>query len=500
MPRTTPHLAAFALLAGLALLSGCNSGSREAATSSTQAAPGVTAGTTTPPSAVVSATTTPSSAPTAAGVGLPLTVAGNTYYVATTGSDAFPGTQASPLRTVAAALNLAMPGDAVVLRAGRYTEAGLSTQRDGGGSDATRIVLASYPGETATIVGTTSSHALSIDHSWITVQGLEIDGDFSSRDGIRTTNASNLIIRACRILNAGARVNNGAGDGIDIEGGTDVLVEDCEIFDCLAGSFAVQADSHGIVAGNFQRVTIRRCRIYRCSGDSIQFDPDRDPWDQMLIEDCDLYTEALPAAKASWAAGQVPGENAVDTKASPGALSQSFVIRDCRIRGFNSGWINNMAALNIKNDVTGVIERCVISDNVIAFRMRAPATGVVIRNCLTYDNQIAMRYEDGIQNLQLIHCTLADSSNTTFQDGGGGGLGSGFSTLNTLFEGPVPSEASDPSNQSANATTFVDAAARDYRLQAQSSAVDAASPSQVSVDLENSPRPQVGADVGAYER
>ena len=151
--------------------------------------------------------------------------------------------------------------------------------------------------------------------------------------------------------------------------------------------------------------------------------------------------------------------------------------------------------------MTGVIERCVIYDNVIAFRMRAPATGVVIRNCLTYDNQIALRYEDGIQNLQLIHCTIVDSSNTTFQNGGGGGLGGGFSTLNTLFEGPIPSEASDPSNRSSTATTFVSAAARDYHLQPSSPAVDTASPSTVSVDIENNARPQGGGpDVGAYER
>jgi len=494
------NVLALAIALGLSgLLLGCSSGSRSNTPSSSQAAPATTAAT-----AGSSGTTGSTSSGAAGGApvgsgNLPLAAGGTAYYVAPTGNDSAQGTVAAPLRSITEALTRAMPGDAVVVRGGRYTETGLRTQRDG--TSAAPIALTSYVSETATIVGTSGSHALSIRHAWITVQDIEIDGGFSGRDGIRTTNASNVIIRRCRIMNAGATVGAGAGDGIDIEGGTDVLVEDCEIFDCLAGSFATQADSHGIVAGNFQRVTIRRCRIYRCSGDAIQFDPDRDPWDAMLIEDCDLYTEALPAAKASWSAGQIPGENAVDTKATAGPLGQSFAIRDCRIYGFNSGWISNMAALNIKNNVKGVIERCVISDNVIALRMRAPATGVEIRNCLIADNQIAMRYEDGIRDLSLLHCTIADSSNRTFQNGGGGGLGSGFSVKNSLFEGSIPVEANDPSNQSATAATFVNAAAGNYRLQAQSPAVDAAVPSNASVDLEKTARPRgAGPDVGAYER
>ena len=333
MHRTTlRNTLALAALAGLSALLGCSTGSRDEhavhdSDNDRATAPGATA-----PGA-------PAPGSPGGNTGTLPVATGRTYYVAPTGNDTDAGTLAAPLQTIGTALALAMPGDVVAVRGGRYTETGLSNRRDGGGTNATRIALAGYPGETATIVGTSGSHALSIDHSWITVQNIEIDGGFSSRDGIRTTNASNLIIRGCRIQNVGATVNNGAGDGIDIEGGADILVEDCEIFDCLAGSLAVQADSHGIVAGNFDRVTIRRCRIYRCSGDAVQFDPDRDPWDAMLIEDCDLYTEALPAGKASWAAGQIPGENAVDTKATAGPKAQSFVMRDCRIRGFSSGWI-----------------------------------------------------------------------------------------------------------------------------------------------------------------
>ena len=67
------------------------------------------------------------------------------------------------------------------------------------------------------------------------------------------------------------------------------------------------------VGGSSDGLWILGNQIYENSGDAIQFDPDRDPWDAMVIEDCDLYTDALPTNQASWTAGQIPGENAVDS-------------------------------------------------------------------------------------------------------------------------------------------------------------------------------------------
>jgi hypothetical protein len=43
-----------------------------------------------------------------------------TYYVATTGNDANPGTEAAPFRTMQKAANMVGPGDTVLVRAGTY--------------------------------------------------------------------------------------------------------------------------------------------------------------------------------------------------------------------------------------------------------------------------------------------------------------------------------------------------------------------------------------------
>jgi len=267
----------------------------------------------------------------------------------------------------------------------------------------------------------------------------------------------------------------------------------------------VQTDAHGIVAGGgFTNLTIRRCSIYRCSGDSVQADPGRSPWSGLVIEGCDLWTGPLPSSKAAWVAGQIPGENALDTKtpASP-AGAQTFVVRDCTIHGFSSGWIGNQAALNVKEAVSGTIERCTIYDNVLAFRMRGATNGTItVKNCVVYDSTYALRYEDGIPNLRIHNVTFADSATAHFQNGGGGGLGTGFQALNGLFQGSVPAEAAGPSNLAVTTAAWVSAAARDYHLAAGAAAIDAGvTIAGVTDDRDGVARPAGAAyDVGAYER
>ncbi len=430
---------------------------------------------------------------------------GRAHFVAPGGDDAAAGTIAAPLATIRSAVDRARPGDWVVLRAGTWNER-VRTATDGGATDATRITIAGFPGELIRVA--VSGRALDVSHDGITVKDIELDGGFGSSDAVRTSNADRMILRGLTVKNAGSSsATAGGGDGIDVEGGTDILIADCEIFDCLAGDLANQRDSHGIVAGAFRRLTIRGCRIYRCSGDAIQADPDRDPWDELVIEDCDLSTGPLPAARGAWLAGQVPGENAFDSKASAASpLAQSFVIRDTRCHGFSSGWIGNQAALNIKDAVQGVVERCVVFDNVIAFRLRGPASPVTVRNCVVTDNQIGVRYEDGITDLTLLHNTFA-ANGTHFRDGGGGGLGARFTARNNLFEGAAPAEVSGFGSNMGIATadlaaTFAGAGARDYRLRAGAAPVDAGVAGLGVVDdHDGRARPQGGGfDVGAFER
>lgn len=425
-----------------------------------------------------------------------------THYVSDTGRIDNPGTWDAPFLTIQQALDQAGPGDWVLVREGTFSQE-LTTRFNGDALQGS-IVLAGFPGERVAISRT--GRLLNIDHDWFTLQDIEFNSNFGGTDAIRTTNADHLMIKRCIIYNAGTASNSGGGDGIDIEGGSDILIDGCEIFDCLSGDWNHQLDSHGIVAGNFNRLTIRGCKIYRCTGDAIQADPDYDPWDNLIIESCELFTNPMPLAKAGWNQGEIPGENGFDSKADPPSSAQSFVIRDCDIYGFNSGWITNQAALNIKKSVNGIIERCTIYNNEIAFRMREPAQPVTVQNCVIYNNAKGVRYEDGINDLNFLFCTFINNT-AHFTNGGGGGLGTGLRVRNCLFENAIPSEASfETSNIAINTvdfdTLFVDSATNNYQiLDTAVTIIDQGDAiALITDDRDGNPRPAgSGFDVGAYE-
>jgi hypothetical protein len=73
------------------------------------------------------------------------------FHVAITGSDADPGTQTAPLRTIQRAADLAQPGDTVTVHAGMYRER-VNPPR-GGESDTKRIVYQAATGEKVVITG-----------------------------------------------------------------------------------------------------------------------------------------------------------------------------------------------------------------------------------------------------------------------------------------------------------------------------------------------------------
>lgn len=75
----------------------------------------------------------------------------HTYHVSINGNDANSGTKTSPLRTISAAANLAMPGDTVRVHAGVYREQ--ITPPRGGNSGSERIVYEAAPGEKVVIKG-----------------------------------------------------------------------------------------------------------------------------------------------------------------------------------------------------------------------------------------------------------------------------------------------------------------------------------------------------------
>jgi hypothetical protein len=227
-------------------------------------------------------------------------------------------------------------------------------------------------------------------------ENMVIDGEFRSGNLVKIT-ADDVILRNCEI-----RQSSGNGIGVF---GTRVLIENCHIHHLLAGSFEDQEDAHGI-AGQWGEVTIRNCEISHPSGDCIQFDPDRLSSGSLMVERCTLWTALLKSDLAGFKAGQRPGENALDTKVKGEGPRCQLVIRDCHFHGWNQpAPIDNIAALNLKENVDAEVVRCLFQDNEIAVRARGPGErgGAQVRltDCAIFDTKTAIRAEDGIQILEL---------------------------------------------------------------------------------------------------
>jgi hypothetical protein len=223
-----------------------------------------------------------------------------------------------------------------------------------------------------------------------------VDSKWAGGNRVKIT-ADDVVVRRCEIRNA-------TGNGIGVFS-RNVLVERCKIHHLLSQTFADQHDAHGIT-GRPQKLTVRDCEIYYVSGDCLQFDPARDPWDEVVVENCTLWTGPLPADAAGFKQGERPGENAFDSKTPATGPRCRITFRNCLFHGWNQpGQVGMLAALNLKENVDATVENCVFRDNEVCFRLRGPGSrgGAKVRivDCAVYDSKLAVRMEDKLEGLKI---------------------------------------------------------------------------------------------------
>ena len=257
----------------------------------------------------VAPTPTPSltPAPTATGTPVPLSC---TRYVATSGDDGNTGTFESPWRTLQHAADVAQAGDIVCVHAGAYSE---DVAFSGSGTAEAAITFAAAPGETVTVQGSLTlapgtSHLQLIGFALqgFPIWGLTLEGDnhhvllshlnvAGGEAGVRMTDGnsgedpqygavSDVVLedsvirdsaytavdctpgpcdhttfRRLEISGAGLEAGFG-GDGLGLERGQDVVVEDCYIHD--NGGDGIDLNSRDF-AGNVTGIVVRRNRVVR---------------------------------------------------------------------------------------------------------------------------------------------------------------------------------------------------------------------------------------------
>jgi hypothetical protein len=431
-----------------------------------------------------------------AGPGLASAVAG-TWFVAPGGTG--PGTTAAPFGTIQAGIDAARPGDVVHVAPGTYRES-LRTVR--AGSSSARITIRAPEGRgTVTVHG--DGRVLTVGHPYVTVEGLILDGNYGSDDAVRVAGA------ATGFTLRHSEVRRTSRDGVDIGPAADVTIEDSLIHRALNAQGG-RTDAHGIVAGAVRRLTIRRTEVHTFSGDAVQVDPGRaDPgWNDVVIEDCKLWLMPLAAAENGFAAGTVPGENALDTKSSSALARARITVRNTEAWGYRNGLIGNMAAFNLKENIDATIDRVTVRDSEIAFRVRGPSAThpagawAAVRNAIVYGTGTAFRYEDDVQNLRIWNVTVGAGVARAFH--AAEAAGATLDVRNLLVLGStLPAQAGGhSSNLAVAASSFVDAGQHNYQLALGSPALDAgeAIPG-VTADRQGTPRPQgARVDVGAFER
>ena len=203
--------------------------------------------------------------------------AGTTYYVATNGNDAQPGTLVAPWRTIQKAANTLTPGDSVYVRGGVYHER--IVVNVSGSSAGGFITFAAYPNETPIIDGKGikvkadwDALVRISDRSYIRFQGFEVR-KFSSKKlnrvpiGILVRGAGEHIEllhnRIHHIQTRVQEVEGGDAHGIAVFGTRapqsyrDILIDGNELYALKLGS-----SESLVVNGNVEHFAITHNRVH----------------------------------------------------------------------------------------------------------------------------------------------------------------------------------------------------------------------------------------------
>jgi MYXO-CTERM domain-containing protein len=288
------------------------------------------------------------------------------YYVAPTGSDTNPGTQASPFASVQKANDAAAAGDTIWMRAGTYYSTTQIVLSKSGTSDTNRTKIWAYPGEVPlldcskyqTTSPGTNTPAILVTGSFMHLKGLEIGNSKVGASGdhsystVQTKGASHDTFE---LLN----LHHGFGAGLfidDTKGGGGHLILNCDSHDNydINGSQGDGQNADGF-GHHYQKTgdtsIFRGCRSWWNSDDGYDFIYQDVP---LIVENCWAMGSGHPVyGTASPADGNGNG-----FKMGGNVTNTRHMIRNCvawknKDSGFYSNhstgghtWYNNTAFQN----------------------------------------------------------------------------------------------------------------------------------------------------------
>lgn len=403
-----------------------------------------------------------------------------TYYVAPTGDDAAPGSQAAPWRTLQKAGNAAAAGDDVIVLPGTY--AGFRPLRSGTAQAPIRFLA-----QAGVVVNAPGPANSNNDDIWVRdVDHIVLDGfecAAAPRAGIAVqgepeANVTGVVVRNCFCHHSGTW-------GIFTGFARDLLLEDNET--------SYSANEHGIYVSNSgDRPTLRRNHVHHNSDSGIQLnadpaqmgdDPD-DPQGDGIIEDALIEANLIHDNGSG-------GGAAINLASVRRALIRNNVLYGNHASGI-AGWDDGFGSAFGSRD-NRIVGNTIVqpSGSRFAIGLLNGSTGNLIRDNI-------------LLHLGTRGSVSADPSSQV-------GLASDYNVVVDRFSdddlfftlAQWRGFGFDAHSFVATAAAlFVAPAADDYHLAASSPARDAgvAEP-QLPVDRDGVARPQGPAiDIGAYER
>ena len=365
------------------------------------------------------------------------------YYVATTGSDANPGGQSQPFRTIKKSVSVLRPGDTLYIRGGTYAEpiSSATMTIPSGTSWSNAITIAGYPGEIVTLTG-----------------------------GIAITDNANGSFISYLIFN-NLIVTNPSGASFFVSGHASYIR--------LSNSEVTQArDMIVFIAHNTSYVEVVQCRVHgaRVPADLIAAHTDQGAYGfyifgrHMLIDGNSIYNNDGYGIHLF---------NSGDSGVSDNIIRNNIIYGN----GFNDGTrgMQSLAGVIITSGNNNQFYNNIIYGN---------KNGVQIgkySNNQAYNNTI---YGNAGAGLYI----ASDAANAVIRNNivfGNGGT--------DLYNDNPPGLVM--SNNFTTDPQFVNASANDFSLRAGSPAIDAGvTVNVVTTDVKGVERPQgIAYDIGAYE-
>ena len=170
------------------------------------------------------------------------------YYVAKTGSNSNPGTNAQPLRTIEKGISTLAAGDTLYVKSGTYAESIYSyssTPIANGTSWNNPVTVAANPGDTVIIKPKADAAFIWIldgQPKYLIIKGFIVDGAHIARNGIKFEGGTQYV----RVIDC--EIKNTAGPGILVTGSSATYHEFFNVK--IHHSGTTQSPAHGIYVDN----------------------------------------------------------------------------------------------------------------------------------------------------------------------------------------------------------------------------------------------------------